>query len=104
MIEAAAYVSFMQALGIDPGRIIEDLFILMTAFISLMFVSCRYIWPIVKKFAFTFDELEKSVSKLNATLQEHIIQTDLRMDAGEEKFSEIGTEIKKIKVHIGLDK
>ena len=102
MTEITALIGVLKALGIDTGRIVESLFVLFAALVVLLLVSKKYIWPILKEFVTGFNEMKVSVSELNKTLQEHIVQTDLRMQAGEAQFADIKKEIERLKDHCGL--
>ena len=96
MIEATTIIALLKSLGIDAGRIIEGLFIFFTAFSFMMFVSWKHVWPMLKKFIETMDELKSSVTDLNKTLQEHIVQTDLRLQEGTENFESLRTQITEL--------
>ena len=96
ILEATALITFLKLLNIDAGRIIEGLFIFFTAFSFMMFISWKYVWPMFKKFIETMDELKSSVTDLNKTLQEHIVQTDLRLQEGTENFESLGAQIAEL--------
>lgn len=96
LIEATAMVTFLKALDIDAGRIIEGLFVFFTAFSFMLYVSWRHVWPMMKKFIETMDELKSSVTDLNKTLQEHIVQTDLRLQEGTENFESLSLQITEL--------
>lgn len=96
MIEATTIIALLKSLGIDAGRIIEGLFIFFTAFSFMMFVSWKHVWPMLKKFIETMDELKSSVTDLNKTLQEHIVQTDLRLQEGTENFESLKNQITEL--------
>ena len=93
LIEATAMVTFLKSVGIDTGRIIEGLFVFFTAFSFMLYISWKYVWPMFKKFIETMDELKTSVTDLNKTLQEHIVQTDLRLQEGTENFENLKFQI-----------
>ncbi len=93
LIEATAMVTFLKSVGIDTGRIIEGLFVFFTAFSFMLYISWKYVWPMFKKFIETMDELKTSVTDLNKTLQEHIVQTDLRLQEGTENFENLKCQI-----------
>lgn len=93
LIEATAMVTFLKSVGIDTGRIIEGLFVFFTAFSFMLYISWKYVWPMLKKFIDTMDELKTSVTDLNKTLQEHIVQTDLRLQEGTENFENLKFQI-----------
>lgn len=96
LLEATALVTFLKSVGIDAGRIIEGLFVFFTAFSFMMFVAWKHVWPMLKKFIETMDELKSSVTDLNKTLQEHIVQTDLRLQEGTENFESLRTQITEL--------
>lgn len=96
LLEATALIAFLKSVGIDAGRIIEGLFVFFTAFSFMMFVSWKHVWPMLKKFIETMDELKSSVTDLNKTLQEHIVQTDLRLQEGTENFESLRTQITEL--------
>lgn len=93
LIEATAMVTFLKSVGIDAGRIIEGLFVFFTAFSFMLYISWKHVWPMFKKFIETMDELKTSVTDLNKTLQEHIVQTDLRLQEGTENFENLKCQI-----------
>lgn len=93
LLEATAMVTFLKSVGIDTGRIIEGLFVFFTAFSFMLYISWKYVWPMFKKFIETMDELKTSVTDLNKTLQEHIVQTDLRLQEGTENFENLKCQI-----------
>ncbi len=97
-----AYFTFMNSLGVQSGRLIESLMILACSFILVLWLGRKYIVPFIKTIITTVDEMKKSVTDLNHTLQEHIVQTDLRLQAGEQRFEGIQHDIKEIKTHIGM--
>jgi predicted PurR-regulated permease PerM len=96
LIEATAMITFLKTIGIDAGRIVEGLFIFFTAFSFMLYVSWRHVWPMFKKFIETMDELKTSVTDLNKTLQEHIVQTDLRLQEGTENFEILKRKIDEL--------
>lgn len=102
MTEITTFIAILKSLGIDSGRIIEGLFILITALITMLLLSKKYVWPLLKQFVVGFNEMKLSVTELNKTLQEHIVQTDLRIQAGEAQFADIKKEIERLKDHCGL--
>lgn len=100
MMEATTIIALLKSLGIDAGRIIEGLFIFFTAFSFMMFVSWKHVWPMLKKFIETMDELKSSVTDLNKTLQEHIVQTDLRLQEGTENFESLSKQISELNMRL----
>ena len=96
LLEATALITFLKSIGIDAGRIIEGLFIFFTAFSFMLYVSWKHVWPMLKKFIETMDELKSSVTDLNKTLQEHIVQTDLRLQEGTENFESLRAQITEL--------
>lgn len=67
-------------------------------------------WGLLKKgIDKALNKLTSTIDGLTKTLQEHIVQTDLRMQDGERSFAElrndnqiIKTEIQNIKSHVGI--
>lgn len=108
MTELIAFFGIMKALGFDMAKIMEVMvvFFMVVSFFGLMAFVFRK--PLYKFFKAVYTameampKLETSVVNLNSTLQEHIVQTDLRMDEGEKKFTEIKLEIKEIKNHLKI--
>lgn len=49
------------------------------------------------------EDMSKSMNDLNHTLQEHIVQTGLKMEAGDQKFASFSADIEKIKTHLGMN-
>ena len=112
--DITAFLTVLQSFGIEVGKIIESIIVLFVSIVFVAWMSKKYVWPKVSSF---FDSIINQVSELkdsmsgmkdsvidlNKTLQEHIVQTDLRMDAGEKEFQEIKTELQKIKTHIGIE-
>lgn len=46
--------------------------------------------------------MAKSITDLNDSLKDHIIQTDRRMTDGDQRFGKVENEIKAIKAHVGM--
>ena len=99
-MEAVAIITVLKSLGIDAGRIIEGLFIFFTAFGFTLYISWKHVWPMFRKFIETMDELKSSVTDLNKTLQEHIVQTDLRLQEGTENFESLAIQIKELNMRL----
>ena len=103
-----ALVSFMSSLGFTFAEILKMLVLVGFTFVFQGILIWRIRKPIVALYhnimtaMTTMPELKTSVDKLNGSLQEHIVQTDLRMSEGEERFKNIGFEIEKLKAHVGL--
>lgn len=100
LLEATAMITFLKTIGIDAGRIVEGLFIFFTAFSFTLYISWKHVWPMLKKFIETMDELKTSVTDLNKTLQEHIVQTDLRLQEGTENFEILKNKINELTLRI----
>lgn len=49
------------------------------------------------------NQVTLSVNELTKTLQEHIVQTDVRMGEGDAHFKSIRDEIEKIKAKVGIN-
>lgn len=94
--------SFMSSLGFTFLQILEMLVLVGMNFIFMGFLLWRVKNPIVALYGSVMTamnaipRLETSVKDLNKTLQEHIVQTDLRMEMGEERFSKLEDRITKL--------
>lgn len=99
-MEIVAVIAVLKSLGIDAGRIIEGLFIFFTAFGFTLYISWKHVWPMFRKFIDTMDELKSSVTDLNKTLQEHIVQTDLRLQEGTENFESLSKQICELNMRL----
>ena len=99
-------ITILNQLGIHLVEIIRTLFIM--GVLCILFV--RYAWPHLLKFFKNISDLkdsvketngqakeakdaivkmQKSVDTLSHTLQEHMVQTDVRMQQGEDRFSQL---------------
>lgn len=99
-------ITILNQLGIHLGEIIRTLFIM--GVLCILFI--RYAWPHLLKFFKNISDLkdsvketnsqakeakeaivkmQKSVDTLSYTLQEHMVQTDVRMQQGEDRFSQL---------------
>ncbi len=106
-------ITILNQLGIHLAEIIRTLFIM--GVLCILFV--RYAWPHLMKFFRNISDLkdtvkdlqksvdatngqakeakdaivkmQKSVDTLSHTLQEHMVQTDVRMQQGEDRFSQL---------------
>lgn len=103
-----AITSFMSTVGFTFAEILKMLVLVGFNFVFVGVVLWRARKPIkalYDKFMTTLDsvpKMEQSITSLNNTLQEHIIQTDLRMDQGEERFKKMETDIQELKSHAGI--
>lgn len=94
--EVTTFVAFLKAFGVDTGRLIESLFIVMIVLSAVLYWISKKAWPHIKKFLETMDDVKVSIKDLNSTLQEHIIQTDLRLQEGTENFEALRSDIDKL--------
>ncbi len=107
MTELALFFGLLNKIGFGH-KVVE---ILLTFFFTLILVLVL-LWLVRKplaKFGLAIykameavPKMEESIEKLNNTLQEHIVQTDLRMTEGENKFTHMHLEIEKLKSHVGI--
>lgn len=94
--EVTTFVAVMKTLGIETGRVIESLFVVFVVLCFVLYLVSKYAWPKFKDFLSNIDQMKTSVSDLNKSLQEHIVQTDLRLQEGTENFDLLRQDIKKI--------
>lgn len=103
-----ALVSFMSSLGFTFAEILKMLVLVGFTFVFQGILIWRIRKPIIALYhnimtaTRAMPELKTSVDKFNGSLQEHIVQTDLRMSEGEDRFRKNEFEIEKLKAHIGL--
>ena len=103
-----ALVSFMSSLGFTFAEILKMLVLVGLTFVFQGILIWRIRKPIIALYhnimraTIAMPELKTSVDKLNGSLQEHMVQTDLRMSEGEDRFRKNEIEIEKLKAHIGL--
>ena len=103
-----AFTSFMKGLGFSTAEILKMLILVWCNFIFIGIVVWRIREPLFKFYQAvmtameSIPQMQKSIADLNKTMQEHIVQTDLRMTTGDERFGKIENEIKEIKTHTGM--
>ncbi len=101
-------VSFMSSLGFTFAEILKMFVLIGFTFAFILLLLWRIRKPMIALYGnimaamSSIPEMKNSIDKLNGSLQEHIVQTDLRMSEGEERFKNIGFEIEKLKAHVGL--
>ena len=90
-----AFTTFMTTLGFTFAEIIKMLLLVMFSFVFQGFIFRRLRKPIFNLYQAMMNamqsvpKLETSVAELNKTMQEHMIQTDLRIDMVEESISDL---------------
>ena len=100
--------SFMANVGFSAAEIFKMLLLVFMnfAFIGLLvFRGRKPLITLFSKLTAALDsvpKMEASIDRLNSTLQEHIVQTDLRITEGDERYLKVEAEIKKLKTHIGI--
>lgn len=107
-MEPISLILFLKSAGFSFHEILKMLVIvgMNFAFIGSIIFCIRK--PLIEFFKTMYEamraipRMDKSIEDLNKTLQEHIIQTDLRMTEGDEKFKRLEEVIKDIKAHVGL--
>ena len=100
--EVTGFIAVLKLIGIDMGRVIESMFILILVTGFILYLSMKYLWPFLKKCLETFEALQTSVTDLNKTLQEHIVQTDLRLQECADKFNKITHSIEDLKTRVSI--
>lgn len=102
-------IAILKSLGVETGRIVESLLVFFVSLLVLVIISKKYLWPLITKVVTKFDSIvssvenmENSVKALNKTLQEHIVQTSISLEAGDERFTKVERQLKEIRTHIGL--
>lgn len=103
-----ALTSFMKGVGFSFSEIMKMLALVGFSFVFQGFILWRIREPLIELFQTimtamkSIPEMQKSIADLNKTMQEHIVQTDLRMTTGDERFGKIENEIEAIKAHAGM--
>lgn len=101
MSELIVFLTFLKSIGFE-AKILEILltfFFTMTFFGVLGFVFRK---PMIKFFVAIYNamqaipKMDASIDNLNKTLQEHIVQTDLRMSDGERQFNDLNIKISNL--------
>lgn len=104
----AALIAFMTQIGFTAAEIFKMILLVVFCFVLQAMLYWKLRKPakaLYDKFMTTLDsvpKMEQSITSLNNTLQEHIIQTDLRMDQGEERFKKMETDIQELKTLTGI--
>lgn len=96
-----ALTTFMSAIGFTFTEILKMLVLVGLNFVFIGIIIWRFKGQVIDFFQTVLTAM-KSIPELNKTLQEHIIQTDLRMDQGEERFKRMEQDIQTIKTHTGI--
>ncbi len=103
-----AFTSFMKGIGFSTAEIFKMLLLVGCNFVFIGIFIWRIREPLFKFYQTvmtameSIPQMQKSIADLNNTMQEHIVQTDLRMTTGDERFGKIENEIKEIKAQVGL--
>ena len=94
--------AFMKAVGFTFHQVLEMLVLVGLNFVVIGIIVWRLRKPIVELYKaimsamMSIPEMQKSISDLNHTMQEHIVQTDLRMHQGETRFEEINKRLDRL--------
>ena len=103
-----AFTSFMKGLGFSTAEIFKMLLLVGCNLIFVGIIVWRIREPLFKFYQAvmtameSIPQMQKSIADLNNTMQEHIVQTDLRMTTGDERFGKIEIEIQKLKAQVGM--
>lgn len=103
--------SFMTSIGFSAAEIFKMLLIVVMNFVFIAIVTWRVRRPLISFFRKlntaleSVPEMRSSMDRLNSTLQEHIVQTDLRMTEGDERFKRMEHELSYLKQRVdGIDR
>lgn len=107
-MEPISLIVFLKSIGFNFQEILKMIVLVGMNFVFICFILFWIRKPLIKFFTTMYEamraipRMDKSIEELNKTLQEHIIQTDLRMTEGDERFRKLEEIIKEIKAHVGL--
>lgn len=103
-----AFTAFMKGLGFSFSEILKMIVLVGCNFVFIGIIVWRARTPLAEFYKAimtamkSIPEMQKSIADLNKTMQEHIVQTDLRMTTGDERFGNIEIEIQKLKAQVGM--
>lgn len=97
-----ALATFMTSIGFTFAEVLKMLTLVALNFVFMGALTWRARKPIKELYILVTDAMRSvpamqvSISELNKTMQEHIIQTDLRIDSVEENLSDLKKSISDI--------
>ena len=97
-----ALATFLRGVGFTFTQILEMIILVGMNFVFILLLVWRFRAPITEFFKTmnaamdSIPKMQESISSLNKTLQEHIIQTDLRMEMGDERFVKLEQRIAEL--------
>lgn len=94
-----AITAFMTSVGFTMAEIMKMLVLVGINFVFLGVLVWRLRKPIIELYTSIMEamksipEMKTSMKEMNATVQEHIVQTGLRMESGDERFLKIESRL-----------
>lgn len=92
-MEILALLTTLREAGFDMGTI--------AAIVGVAMYLRKDVIGIVDK---RLEQVTSSITSLTRTLQEHIVQVDIRMQDGDLRFTKMEDRLKRIENHVGFEK
>lgn len=107
-MEPLGITTFMATAGFTIGEILKMLVLVGINFVFIGALMWKFKRPIIEFFTTVMSamrsmpEMQKSIDTLNKTMQEHIMQTSLKLDTGDERFDNHEKRIAKLESRVGI--